>query len=107
MPGSLGIESFLQAMQLFAIDQELGKEKFQDPTFSIATDIRTQWNYRGQLIQNDPVMNIEVHIKEIRESSNEIIILADADLYNDRLRIYNATDLAVSIKDFKDRHYEI
>lgn len=97
MPGSLGVESILEAIRLFAIDQDLGAS-YQNPYFTspLGTVI---WKYRGQIIKSDKKMSIEVHIKSIAKESNQTVIKADANLWKDGLRIYSLEDASVAIAE--------
>ena len=99
MPGSLGVEAILQAMRIFAIQQGLGNQ-FPSPYFSTPAGC-VVWKYRGQIIQTNRLMSIEVHIKQIDEQGEQIVIRADASLWKDGLRIYEITDVAISIKNSK------
>jgi len=99
MPGSLGLEAFVQAIQLYAIENKLGVDKFTSPRFGIATDIENNWKYRGQLLKTDPDMNIEIHIKEIRNEAERIVVIADCDLFKDHLRIYQVDNMAIAISE--------
>ena len=103
MPGSLGIEALIQAAQLFALRTKLG-ERFQSPRFGIATGIKTQWKYRGQILMDDPHMWVELHVKEIRDEADRTLLIADASLFKGRLRIYELLDLAIAISegDFRE-----
>ncbi|MCF2858937.1 hypothetical protein L1286_15730 [Pseudoalteromonas sp. SMS1] len=99
MPGSLGIEAFVQAVRLYAVVEGIGKEAFNQPCFSVATDIPMNWMYRGQILPTDDVMNVEVHIERIEHQSDRILIFAQANLFNDHLRIYNSDSVVVEIKE--------
>ena len=46
MPGSLGVEAMLQALQAYALQSGLGRE-FRSPRFAHALDHNTVWKYRG------------------------------------------------------------
>lgn len=96
MPGSLGVEAIIQAIQLFALQQELGKN-LQNVAFKHLVPHETIWKYRGQILQGDPEMNVEAHIKEINVEDNQITLIADASLWKGTLRIYEVTDLAIVI----------
>ncbi len=96
MPGSLGVEAIVQAIQLFAIQQDLG-HGLQNVVFRQPAPHRTVWKYRGQILQHDPEMHLEAHIKEIKRENNSVLITADASLWKGPLRIYELTDLAVLI----------
>lgn len=97
MPGSLGVEAIFQAIQLFAVQQELG-EGLKNVGFHHQSNHTMVWKYRGQILRPDHEMNLEVHLKEIQKENNQVIILADASLWKGSLRIYEVTDLAVVIK---------
>ncbi|KAA3518569.1 hypothetical protein G6L63_18175 [Agrobacterium vitis] len=97
MPGSLGLEAILQAMQLFAIRTGLDAG-IANPRFGIAVGVPVNWRYRGQLLRTDKRMGLEVHIKEIRQEGEGLVVIADTDLFNDRLRIYEALSMSISIK---------
>jgi len=96
MPGSLGIEAIFQAIQLFALQQGYGAS-FKNATFKQVAPHKTVWKYRGQILREDPEMNLEVHIREIKEEKNKITIIADSSLWKGTLRIYEVTDMAILI----------
>ncbi|MEL6862898.1 MAG: beta-ketoacyl synthase N-terminal-like domain-containing protein [Bacteroidota bacterium] len=99
MPGSLGVEAIIQAIQLFALQQGLGDGLHNVAFQHLAQSHKTVWKYRGQILRHDPEMNLEAHIKEIRRENNRVTILADASLWKGRLRIYELTDLALVIAE--------
>jgi PfaB family protein len=98
MPGSLGVESILQAMQVFALQQDLGKD-FKSPKFVQLANHKTIWKYRGQILLPVKEMHLEVHIKSIEKRGNQLAIIADAFLWNGKMRIYQVTDLALGIEE--------
>ena len=98
MPGSLGVEAILQAMQTFALQQDMGA-RFQSPKFVQAANHTTNWKYRGQILLPVKEMHLEVHFKSIEENSNQTIMIADAYLWNDKMRIYHITNLALAIEE--------
>ena len=69
MPGSLGVEAILQAMQVFALQQDLGKD-FKSPKFVQLPNHKTVWKYRGQILLHVKEMHLEVHIKTIEKREN-------------------------------------
>jgi 3-hydroxymyristoyl/3-hydroxydecanoyl-(acyl carrier protein) dehydratase len=97
MPGSIGVETIMQALQAYAIETGLGSD-MESPHFA-QTDggHRTTWRYRGQILSDSEKSHIEAHIKEIKYEPDKIIIYADASLWRDKLRIYHVTDIALSI----------
>ncbi len=96
MPGSLGVEAILEAMQVYALHTGLGRE-LRSPHFAAPVGQRTVWKYRGQILPSAGVMRLEVHISRIERRSGQIIILADASLWRDQLRIYEVRDLGLAI----------
>ncbi|MFK7978419.1 MAG: PfaB family protein [Saprospiraceae bacterium] len=98
MPGSLGVEAILQAMQTFALQQDLGKA-FTSPKFVQLKNHKTIWKYRGQILWKPAEMNLEVHIKAIEKRGDQLAIIGDAYLWNGTMRIYQVTDLALGIEE--------
>ena len=98
MPGSLGVEAILQAMQTFALQQDLGKD-FASPKFVQLKNHKTVWKYRGQILWKPAEMNLEVHIKAIEKRGDQLAIIGDAYLWNGKMRIYQVTDLALGIEE--------
>ncbi|MEM6320431.1 MAG: beta-ketoacyl synthase N-terminal-like domain-containing protein, partial [Bacteroidota bacterium] len=97
MPGSLGVEAILQAMQTFALQQDLGKD-FVSPKFVQLKNHKTVWKYRGQILWKPAEMNLEVHIKAIEQRGDQLAIIGDAYLWNGTMRIYQVTDLALGME---------
>ena len=98
MPGSLGVEAILQAMQLFALQQELGKD-FKTPRFVQVENNKTEWKYRGQIKVDVKNMHLEVHFKSIEKRGDTLVLIANAYLWNEATRIYQLTDLALGIQE--------
>ena len=97
MPGSLGVEAMVESLQVYALQQDLGKD-FADPRFGLVED-EAKWSYRGQIIPDNDVMTLEVHIKEIRTTQGRIDIIADGNLWKDGLRIYSVESIGLSIQE--------
>ena len=97
MPGSLGVEAILQAMQVYAIDHKLGEE-YSNPRFSPVLS-QVQWKYRGQVIPETKEMQLEVRIREVRRESEQLVIIADASLWSDELRIYEISSIALAVNE--------
>ena len=47
-------------------------------------------------------MDSEVHIKSILSVGDDIVVIADAALYVDNLRVYTATDLRLKVQDIEN-----
>lgn len=95
MPGSLGVEGIIQAMRLFILQQDLGR-KMKSPCFTNLPGL-TKWKYRGQITPDNKTMDIEVHIKRIEVANGQINLLADANLWKNKMRIYEVTDVALAL----------
>ncbi|WP_338398255.1 beta-ketoacyl synthase N-terminal-like domain-containing protein [Persicobacter psychrovividus] len=98
MPGSLGVEAMYQAIQLYAVQQGLGKNLQNATIQHVGGAHKTVWKYRGQILQTDHEMNLEVHIKEVRTEGNQVVIVADASLWKGELRIYEVENLGVELR---------
>ena len=98
MPGSLGVESILQAMQIFALHQDVGRP-FQSPRFVQRLNHRVQWKYRGQLIPADDQMALDVHIKGVERAEGAVMISGEASLWKNKIRIYEITDAAFCLEE--------
>ena len=98
MPGSLGVEAVMQAMQVFALQQDLGKD-FKSPKFVQLPNHKTVWKYRGQILTNVKEMHLEIHIKSTEKKNNQLVIIADAYVWNGKMRIYQIMDLTLGIEE--------
>jgi len=97
MPGSLGVESVMQALQVFALNQDLGS-RFKSPKFIQIVDTIT-WKYRGQMNPDIEAMAIEVHITGIEKKTDKVTLVGDASLWKDKIRIYEIKDIALCLEE--------
>ncbi|MFF0492494.1 beta-hydroxydecanoyl-ACP dehydratase [Nocardia sp. NPDC004068] len=100
IPGSLGVESVLHAVQEWLLDQGFAAA-MADPVFRIPTDIAFSWRYRGQFLPSDGTVELEAHIKEVRREDGRVVAIVDGSLWKPGLRIYELIDLAVELADRK------
>ena len=96
MPGSLGIEAMLQALQAYVLKSGIGNH-FRSPRFAHAENHKTVWKYRGQIVPENKDMALELHISKIESTSDRITVYAEASLWKENLRIYEISSLALSI----------
>ena len=96
-PGSLGIESLLQAVQALAIECDLGRGIAAPRFQSQAVDVPMSWKYRGQVTPENHVVVVDVEITEIRVEADSRLVTATGSLWVDGKRIYEATGLGVRI----------
>ena len=97
MPGSLGVEAMYGMLEDWCMKRDLagamGKPRFvNDPG-------KTTWKYRGQLVRTNKRMDVEIHVKEVVVTPTRVTVIADGDLYVDRLRVYKVHDLRCAIED--------
>jgi 3-hydroxymyristoyl/3-hydroxydecanoyl-(acyl carrier protein) dehydratase len=96
MPGSLGVEAMLQALQAYALHSGIGRD-FKSPHFAHAQNHTTTWKYRGQIVPENKDMALEMHISKVETSLGRITIFAEASLWKEHLRIYEVKSLALSV----------
>ncbi|MER6349238.1 beta-ketoacyl synthase N-terminal-like domain-containing protein [Streptomyces sp. NPDC001532] len=101
MPGSLGVEALLQGLQVYAVETGL-TEGLRNPRFALLRGTETTWSYRGQILRDDPDMEFDVHIKEIRREPGRIVITGDGHVWKSDLRIYRLGDLGIEIHHDQD-----
>ncbi|MFE3194146.1 beta-ketoacyl synthase N-terminal-like domain-containing protein [Nocardia sp. NPDC059240] len=101
MPGSLGVEALIQALQVYAIEADLGAE-FADPVFAMPVGVPMTWKYRGQILRTEGPMTFDLHIKEIRREGDRALVIADANVWKPGMRIYEITDIAVEVHNRRE-----
>ena len=97
MPGSLGVEAMFQILQVYALEQDLGKQ-FSNPRFNHIEE-KIKWKYRGQITPANQQMSLDLHITNIQITDSEVRMVADGNLSKDGLRIYELTDLILCIEE--------
>ncbi|WP_330231608.1 beta-hydroxydecanoyl-ACP dehydratase [Nocardia sp. NBC_00508] len=102
IPGSLGVESVIHAIQEWMIDAGFA-DTIGDPVFRIPADIPFRWRYRGQFLPTDGTVELEAHIKEVRRGPEGVTVIADGSLWKPGLRIYELIDLAVELGERRQR----
>jgi 3-hydroxymyristoyl/3-hydroxydecanoyl-(acyl carrier protein) dehydratase len=100
MPGSLGVEAMMQAMQIYALQLDLGKP-FKSPCFEQVIDHPIVWKYRGQIVPDHHQMRLEVHLTSIERTEERVILIGEASLWRDNLRIYEVKHIALSLQESK------
>ncbi|RRR73545.1 MAG: PfaB family protein [Candidatus Viridilinea halotolerans] len=98
MPGSLGLEAMLRALQAYALHGGFGRE-FATPHLAVAHGPRCVWKYRGQIASPTvpTTMRLELHITRVERTSEGLLIVAEGSLWRDSLRIYHVKDLALAV----------
>ena len=96
MPGSLGVEALLQALQGYARQAGVGSQ-FRSPRFAHALGHNTVWKYRGQIVPTNKDLALEIHIRQIETAPGRITLHGQASLWKETLRIYEVNSLALSV----------
>lgn len=98
-PGSLGVESFLQLMQFYALNiWDYDPEQYE----LIMNRHSHKWIYRGQIIPSCREIKVTAHIKSIEQNKNNNLlenhsIIADGLLYVDDLCIYQMENFGLQL----------
>ncbi|MVU80469.1 beta-ketoacyl synthase [Nocardia sp. ET3-3] len=100
IPGSLGVESVIHAVQEWMLDAGFA-DGMADPVFRIPVGIAFSWRYRGQFLPTDGTVELEAHIKSVRRDEHGTTVVVDGSLWKPGLRIYELVDLAVELADRK------
>ena len=96
-PGSLGIEAMIQVLQWWMLQNHLGLS-FHQPRFTcLGLGKEMLWKYRGQVIPENKVISTTLDIVETGRDDIGVFARADASLWVDGKRIYEAQGLCVHI----------
>lgn len=93
VPGSLGLESFLQLLKVFAVKRwNLGEDaQFQTP----ALGEKHKWVYRGQVVPRDALVTVQAEIVEIDDQRK--LIRAQGHLMVDGRIIYGMEQFTLAL----------
>ena len=95
-PGSLGLEAMLQTLQWYLLQQN--EHRLANPRFeSMAVDRPHRWKYRGQVLPQHRLMHTTLDITERGRDARGVYAVANASLWADGQRIYEAQGLAVRL----------
>jgi 3-hydroxymyristoyl/3-hydroxydecanoyl-(acyl carrier protein) dehydratase len=98
VPGSLGVEAVLHAMQEWLLDGGHA-DGLRDPGFVLPAGLPFTWKYRGQLVPADGQFTLEVHVKSVERRPGRVRAVAEASLWKPGLRIYHLTGAAVELRE--------
>jgi len=96
MPGSLGVEAILEALQAFALQQDLG-QGLTNPHFELVPGEAMEWKYRGQILQSHKMMKLEVHLTRLESTPGQVLLMGNASLWADRIRIYELKNTGIRL----------
>ncbi|NQX57961.1 beta-ketoacyl synthase N-terminal-like domain-containing protein [Paenibacillus qinlingensis] len=98
-PGSLGIEAMLQTLQWYMLAERLD-QGMRDPAFEpMATGVELEWKYRGQVLPKNNTVNVLLQVKETVREKDSILVLAEASLWVDGMKIYEASRVGMRLTD--------
>lgn len=96
-PGSLGLESMIQLLQLYMLethmDQGIDRPRFEP----IALNRQLSWKYRGQVVPESTLITTTLEIIEIGRDDRGAFAICDASMWVDGRRIYEADSLGMRI----------
>jgi acyl transferase domain-containing protein len=99
-PGSLGLEAMIQALQFFMIESGLGAGLARPRFEPIQLGEPMVWKYRGQVLPTATRVTVDLEIVERGDAH----AVANASLWVDGLRIYEASRLGMRIVDDEPAH---
>lgn len=90
MPGSLGIEAVVQTFKVLI--HSITKS---NKPVTLAEDRNFKWKYRGQVLQYNTEMQVEVHIQNRLTKNGTTVFTGNANLWADDIRIYEIQQIAL------------
>jgi 3-hydroxymyristoyl/3-hydroxydecanoyl-(acyl carrier protein) dehydratase len=90
MPGSLGVETIVQAFTC-GIQAAVGRAA----GFQYAIGREVKWKYRGQVLPSNKAVHTDIQIKSLETTSSGTLYTGSANLWADDLRIYEIQGLAL------------
>ena len=96
-PGSLGLEAMLQTLQAFLLHQRKDAHVPNARFETIGLQHEHRWRYRGQVLPHHRQVHTTLELTAEGQDERGYYALADASLWVDGQRIYEASGLAVRI----------
>ena len=100
-PGSLGIEAMIQLLQFYMLQTNMDKELTQPRFQPLALDREVIWKYRGQVLPENRLISTTIEVIEQGRDSMGIYAIANASLWVDGKRIYEAEGLGMRLVEAK------
>ncbi len=96
-PGSLGVDALVQLLECFCIERGLADgmaaPRFQSP----AIGVEQRWKYRGQVQPTSKEVQADIEVTRVEREAGGVLVVAEASLWVDGLRIYEVGSLAIRI----------
>jgi 3-hydroxymyristoyl/3-hydroxydecanoyl-(acyl carrier protein) dehydratase len=96
LPGSLGIESFVQMLKYMA--RQRWPQLVDSHRFALLTGKPHQWTYRGQILPKNRLITVEAVVTEVEENPVPTI-RAEGYLQVDGLYIYKMEDFGINLME--------
>ncbi len=93
-PGSLGLESLIQALKFIALDR--WPHLADDHCFTLKSDIHHQWTYRGQITPENRRIELVAVVTSVEEKPFPMLT-ADSLLTVDGLPIYHMEQFSIGL----------
>ena len=71
-PGSLGIESLLQLLKVFAVKRWGSQDDPENWQFDVISENEHQWLYRGQIVPTDKQVTVEADISHVDDKAKRV-----------------------------------
>ncbi|WP_146151887.1 beta-ketoacyl synthase N-terminal-like domain-containing protein [Ahniella affigens] len=96
-PGSLGLEAMVQTLAYVMLEQGMA-DGIESPRFeTIATGFPHRWKYRGQVLPKHRIVQTTLEVIERGRDQRGPFAIAEASLWVDGQRIYEASGLGLRI----------
>ena len=96
-PGSLGLAAMVQALQLLMLAKGL-HDGVAGPRFEpLGSAMPLTWKYRGQVLPTNRKVTLTLDLTEVGRDERGVWASAEASLWVDGMRIYEATNLGMRI----------
>lgn len=95
MPGSLGLEAFVQVLKLFARER-FGSLHRSHRFESLALGAAHSWQYRGQVVPTNSLVTVQAHVTSVKEGPSPLLV-ADGQLAVDGKVIYTMKDFGLRL----------
>ncbi|MDF3054768.1 MAG: omega-3 polyunsaturated fatty acid synthase subunit protein [Gammaproteobacteria bacterium] len=96
-PGSLGVEAMIQLLQFYMLKKGMHKGLKQPHFEPLAMNCPLTWKYRGQIIPENKIISTVVNIRETGQDDHGVYAIAEASLWVDGKRVYEAKNLGMRL----------
>ncbi|RDV37165.1 hypothetical protein DV096_14370 [Bradymonadaceae bacterium TMQ3] len=98
-PGSLGVEAMIQTLRYALLRLGLHR-RFERPLIEpLALNQALTWKYRGQVIPENQKITILLDLHTVEENDHDTLLISDAWLLVDGLKIYHTSNLALRVRE--------